>query len=371
MKILHVIARMDPPGGAERMVMQLVEDAIAHGDHVAVASAGGAWVSSLESAGATHHMVPLDRRSTASTIAGSFQLRKVLGSFRPDVVHAHNVRAATACRVAAVHPGARAGTSIIATLHGVAPSDYRSAARLLRLSCRRVIACAPAVARSLRQSGFPPGKLEVVTNGAAMEPAPVERQEALKDLLCLDQRPLVVGVGRLVAQKDWPVLIEAAQDIEPAAQLVVAGDGPMREALEALASEAGGRVRFLGIVDDMSALLTAADCLVSTSAWEGLPLSLLEALSMGVPCAATAVGGVRDVVPPEAALLVPPGPGSAGAVARAVNTLLSDRELATRLGDSARAAAKAWSPEAMLAGYRLVYREAAEAVGAGGSSGLR
>jgi glycosyltransferase involved in cell wall biosynthesis len=95
---------------------------------------------------------------------------------------------------------------------------------------------------------------------------------------------------------------------------------------------------------------------VSTSSWEGLPLALLEALSLGVPAVATAVDGVTDVVPPAAALLVPPG--EPRAVAGAIARILEDGTLASGLRREALAAAPGWGPERMLARYRHAYRAA-------------
>ncbi len=124
-----------------------------------------------------------------------------------------------------------------------------------------------------------------------------------------------------------------------------------------LAAASGGRVRFVGLIDDVAALLGLACCVVFTSSWEGLPLTLLEALSLGVPAVATAVDGVTDVVPPGAALLVPPGDPQA--VAGAVARVLSDDGLAADLRREALAAAPRWGPERMLAEYRQAYRAAA------------
>jgi len=134
---------------------------------------------------------------------------------------------------------------------------------------------------------------------------------------------------------------------------LVAGEGPLRESLEAAAAATGGRVRFVGAVDDVASLLHLADCVVSTSTWEGLPLSLLEALSLGRPVVATAVDGVRDIVPPDAALLVPPHDPEA--IATAIGRVLHDHGLAGRLSRLARTAASAWTPERMLADYRRCY----------------
>ncbi len=192
--------------------------------------------------------------------------------------------------------------ALLTTLHGVAPGDYLAAARTLRLAGGTVIACAPAVGRSLLAAGFPARRLSVVNNGAALEPAPAHEQAALRAQLGITDRPLVVGFGR------------------PAA------------------------------------LLGLASCVVSTSVWEGLPLGLLEALSLGLPVVATAVDGVRDVVPPESAILVPAG--DPAAVAAAVNRVIEEPGLAEQLSRAARQATAAFQPAAMLAGYRVHYAAA-------------
>jgi glycosyltransferase involved in cell wall biosynthesis len=134
---------------------------------------------------------------------------------------------------------------------------------------------------------------------------------------------------------------------------VVAGTGPLQAELQAAGD---GRVRFVGVVENPAALLGLAACAVSTSVWEGLPLALLEALSLGVPVVATAVDGVCDVIPPDSAILVPPN--EPAAVAAAINRVLEEPELAERLSLAARRAAAGWTPEAMLAGYRARYAAA-------------
>jgi glycosyltransferase involved in cell wall biosynthesis len=348
MRLLQVVAELRP-GGAERILLDLVEDARRHGDTVAVASAGGPWVARLDPA-VTHFDVPLRQRSTIATLAAARPLRGVLRGFQPDVVHAHNLRATVA--VAAARTTVVSRPRLLTTLHGLAPPDYASAARLLRMAGGRVVACAPAVARSLQAAGFPASGIEVIVNGAALRPPPVGRVDALRARLRVGDRPLVVGIGRLAPQKSWATLVEAMRRVD-GADAVVAGEGPMREALEEVAAAAGGRVRFVGAVDDVASLLQLADCVVSTSTWEGLPLSLLEALSLGCPVVATAVDGVRDIVPADAAVLVPPH--NPEAVATAIGRVLHDRSLANRLSLAARATASAWTPERMVASYRACY----------------
>jgi glycosyltransferase involved in cell wall biosynthesis len=351
MRLLLVVAAMRH-GGAERIVVQLAGDAVRRGDAVTVASAGGPWVEQVRAAGARHARVPLDRRSVPATLGAAGRLAVVVRRFRPEVVHAQNVRAAVAAAaaLAVASPGRR--PPLLTTLHGLAPQDYPAAARLLRLAGSKVIACAPAVGRSLLAAGFPAGRLEVVTNGVAVAPPSDAELGAARLRFAVGSRPLVVGIGRLVAQKAWPTLIAAARQLEDV-DVLVAGDGPLRAELEAAAAAAGDRVRFVGPVERPAALVGLARCVVSTAAWEGLPLALLEALTLGAPVVATAVDGVADVVPAHAAVLVPPG--DPAAVAAAVNRVLAEPALAGRLSRAARAASGAWALDTMLASYRARY----------------
>jgi glycosyltransferase involved in cell wall biosynthesis len=339
----------------ERLAIQLAADATAQGDEVAVAAGPGEWLPRVRDAGASY--VPLratSRWAVAGMAAVAADLAAAMRRLRPEVVHSHNVRAAVLARLALT--AARHQAALLPTVHGLAPHDYGTASRVLRLCAPRVVACAPAVARSLAAAGFPRRRIDVITNGAALSPAPPERQAALRESLRLAGTPFVAGVGRLVPQKDWPLFIAAAAAV-PSVPWVVAGDGPLRAELSGRAAAAGGTVRFVGEVDDIAALLGQAACLVSTSCWEGLPLALLEALSLGVPVVATAVDGVTDVVPPSAALLVPPH--DPGAVAAAVSRVLADGPLTARLRQGALAAAPAWAPGLMSARYRAAYRAAA------------
>jgi glycosyltransferase involved in cell wall biosynthesis len=218
-----------------------------------------------------------------------------------------------------------------------------------------VITCAPSVGRSLEAAGFPGERIDVITNGAALSPAGSERQEELRRHLRLGPEPLVVGMGRLVAQKDWPTFVAAASRVD-GPTFVVAGDGPLRHELANLARRSGDRVRFVGSVEDVAALVGLAACVVSTSTWEGLPLALLEALSLGARVVATAIDGVPDVVPADAAVLV--APKDPHAVSDAISRILTDTGFAETLRRRAVAASAAWRPEQMLTLYRNAYQAA-------------
>ncbi|MDQ1394763.1 MAG: hypothetical protein QOG64_22 [Acidimicrobiaceae bacterium] len=353
MRLLLVIAEM-VPGGAERIVIQLAGDAVDRGDDVMVATAGGAWLPELEATGADVELVAFQKRAALPTAMSVGRLATLLRRFRPDLVHTHNARVTVATRLAMLLSGRRQ-VPLLTTLHGLAPEDYGAAAKLLRATRATVIACAPSVGRSLTAAGFPAGRTKVVMNGAALDPAGPARGAAMRARLGLGEGPVVAGIGRLVPQKSWSTLVEAAAQL-PDVQFVVAGDGPLRDDLVAQAAAGAGRVQFPGVVDDVAALLGIAACVTATSVWEGLPLSLLEALSLGRPAVVTAVDGITDVVPEHAALLVPPGDPSA--LARGLKRVLADDELAAALGREARRAATTWSPATMLQAYRDAYAAA-------------
>jgi glycosyltransferase involved in cell wall biosynthesis len=353
MRIKHVLPSLDL-GGMERLVIALTADATADGHDVVVASAPGAWVPRVTEAGAAHLALPVtSRHSPFRSATATVLLARGIRRLRPHVLHAHNVRATALARAAMVATHHRA--VLMPTLHGLAPSDYAGARRVLGWTAHRVIACAPSVARSLQAAGFPGARIDVITNGAALRPAGNQREAELRAALQLGSAPLVVGIGRLVEQKNWPVFIEAAGRLE-GPDFVVAGEGPLRHELANLARRCGDRVRFLGTVDDIPALIGLASCVVSTSTWEGLPLALLEALSLGVPVVTTAVDGVTDLVPSTAAVFVPPGDPTA--VAEAISKVLVDKATAVELGNNALLAASSWNPDLMLARYRNAYRAA-------------
>jgi glycosyltransferase involved in cell wall biosynthesis len=169
---------------------------------------------------------------------------------------------------------------------------------------------------------------------------------------------MVLTLARLDKQKGLHYLLEAAALI-PEAMFVLAGEGPERPALEAQTRALGlnHRVVFLGYRDDVGDLLASCDLFVLPSLFEGLPLSVLEAMAAGKPVVATAIGGTDEaIVHGETGLLV--HPADPVALARAIRTAVSDPVLSQRLGAAGRARAQQeFAAESMVRRITEIYDE--------------
>lgn len=183
--------------------------------------------------------------------------------------------------------------------------------------------------------GLAPERVRVIPNPAPELPQLPSREEARAALGITG--PALATAGRLTAQKALRDALQAIARV-PAVELLVLGDGPERPALEREAETLGvsDRVHFLGAGtrDEVLRLFRAADAVLVTSAWENLPHTVLEALAVGTPVIATAVGGIPEVVVDgENGLLV--APHDADAIAAAVERLIRDDELRRSLAAAA------------------------------------
>ena len=304
-----------------------------------------------------------DRPRPVRDMAAVRRLRRLLIGMAADVVHAHGLRAgALAALAIRPYPGARwpgRPPALIVTVHNAPPATASAATiygLLERLVARRadVVLCVSSdlTARMRRLGAREAGRAVI----AALAP----RSAAVRpSQLGTDGSPVVLGAGRLAAQKGFDTLIAAAarwRDRRPEPLLAIAGTGPLAGDLARQAAELGVAVRFLGWQEDLTGLLAAADVVVLPSRWEGQPLILQEAMCAGRPIVATDVGGVRELTGDSGALLV--SPGDPAAFAAAVLSVLDDAELAVKLGRAAarRAAALPTETDAIEAALALYRR---------------
>ncbi|HSW09530.1 MAG TPA: glycosyltransferase [Bacillota bacterium] len=243
-----------------------------------------------------------------------FGLARILRQWRTQVLHCHMVHANLLGRVTRM---ASPVPALISTAHSINEGGvwrefgYRLTDRLSDLTTHVSRAGGD---RYLRVRAVSPARLLVIPNAVDLDryrPDPAIRQ-ALRDRLGLKQRFIWLAVGRLEPAKDYPSLVKAfakVGDQHPTSVLLVAGEGSCRPQVERMVADLGvtGRIRLLGLRDDVPDLMRAADAYVMSSAWEGMPLVLLEASASGLPIVATDTGGNREVVRDgSSGFLVPP-----------------------------------------------------------------
>ena len=226
---------------------------------------------------------------------------------------------------------------------------FLRATRTRALRSARYVFCPSAYLRDVAlRWGLDPSRVSVLANPAPELPELPSRDE-LRSVLGFDGKTLVFA-GRLGPQKALGVALQALVDV-PDVTLAVGGDGPERSALERRVGELGleGRVSFLGSVPraQVLRLFRAADASVLPSAWENFPHTVVEALAVGCPVIATAVGGVPEVVRDgENGLLVPPGDPTA--LAAAIKRFFSDNDLRARLTEAAPASVEGYSEDVVF-----------------------
>jgi glycosyltransferase involved in cell wall biosynthesis len=185
---------------------------------------------------------------------------------------------------------------------------------------------------------------------AAPAVARISRSRAdVRRELGLPHQPIVLTVGRLAPQKDYPTLLSVAarvQESTPDAVFLVAGDGPLRDNLQARIDAEQLPVRLLGHRSDVADLLAASDVFLLTSHWEARALVVQEAMQVGVPVVATAVGGIPELVDDSAVLAFP---GDTDGLADGVRAVLAEPETANAMRTRGRELAARWMDEDAVA----------------------
>lgn len=280
------------------------------------------------------------RRRSRADLRPWVQLLRQLRDRRTDVLHAHkfgsNVWGTAIGRLAGVpvviaheHTWSYVGQPVRRILDRRLVSQASDAFLAVSNEDRR---------RMVEIEGIDPRDVLVMPNGIA--PARPTGRDIRDELGIPPEAPVIGTVGRLYRQKALHLLMRAAARLVrefPALQVLVVGDGPEHARLVALADtlRITPVVRWLGQRDDVPDILAALDVAVSSSNWEGSPLSVLEYMGAGLPTVATAVGGVPDlIVDGVHGRLVPPGEPIA--LAAAIAELLRAPQLAREMGRQAR-----------------------------------
>lgn len=337
-RVMHLVFALQP-GGMEFGVVKLVNGL----DPLRVQSS----ICSTKPAGLLKHLVDprvpifeLNRRdgNDPRLVAALFRLFR---RERPQVVHTHGwgtlLEGLVAARLAGV-PVVIHGEHGTLQLKGYQLwLQYRA-----WLAVDRVLSVSSRLAeRMAAETGFDQGRITTIRNGVDLSRFSATRRSDARAALGLAETTLAVGaVGRLVPVKDHATLIEAVALSRLAgldATLLLAGDGPAREALlaRAAALDIQKSVRLLGHRPDVESVLAALDVFVLSSVSEGLSNTILEAMATGLPVVATRVGGADElVVDGETGLLIPAG--SPRDMAAALNRVLQNGSMRLAMGRAGR-----------------------------------
>lgn len=350
-------------GGAER----LISEAAPHWDRDQFDYRVGyllPWkdqlVGELERTGVEVTM--LGGKRGADPLSG-FRLHRFIRRTGTDLVHAHLPSAGILARVFSPVP-------VVYTEHNLVAS-YRPLTRgLNRLTYfrnRATTAVSPAVGEAV--AGYRGPKVEMIQNGVSVVVGEDEMAAVRAEVGVAPGQRLVIHVGNIRPHKGHATLVATARWlVEHGEDVVVVSVGGEKypgdlDRVRDLARQQGveNRVRFLGRRPEARAFLAIADVVVNPSDYEGLPVTLLEAMALGRPIVATAVGGVPGLIEDGVSgLLVPPGdPAALGA---AVRRMLHDRQLADEVADSGRALVEArYGLQPMVGSFEDLYRRVLDA----------
>ncbi|SNT59309.1 Glycosyltransferase involved in cell wall bisynthesis [Streptosporangium subroseum] len=327
-------------GGVGRHVAMLAGGLVRGGHRVVVAGPPSTEEAfGFGGLGARFVPVPIsDRPHPLNDLRAVRALRALRGA---QAVHAHGLRAGALAALALT--GTRTG--LVVTLHNAATASgaigaiYGVLERIVARRADRVLVVSPDLGERMTALGARHVEAAVVP---APAPALPDREpHEIREELGTGDRAVFLTVARLAQQKGLETLLDVAAALaagrppgELARRLVflVAGEGPLREALQGRIDGENLPVRLLGNRDDVEDLLRVSRALVVPSRWEGQPLNVQEALRAGTPIIATAVGGIPGMVG-DAGLLVPYG--DVGAMCDAIGRVLADDDLTRSLAEAA------------------------------------
>lgn len=343
-RVCHVIHSLGA-GGAEQALLELARVAPAAGLALSVLSLTRTtdeprYAASLRAAGAEVVDLGLSSRWDArALLRATTEVRRL----RPDVLHTHLKHA----DLVGSYASRRLRIPMVSTLHLIekAPSGQGRLKRGLAAAARRRSAALTiAVSEALRSwyletFGVPSDRVVTVHNG--ISPPPVlpaaERARVRRELGVSPDQVLVTMVGIMRPGKGHADLIEAVRRIPPAARLhlLIVGDGPLRQQLGTAARDVATAVTFTGFRTDVSTLLAASDLVAHPPHEDALPTALIEAIAAGLPVVATDVGGIPEIVTPDAGRLV--RAGDVAALAAHIAEFAEDGDARRTFGAGARA----------------------------------
>lgn len=302
-------------GGADQQILTLAKAMRARGHEVRIMALAplGPMGEEAQRAGIPTESLELRRNPTHA--GRILRLGSSIRRWRPDVLHSHMVHANLLASAVRPFTGVPA---LVATIHSINDGGrvwmaaYRASSAVVD---RFTIISRLAAERYISIGAVPRRLVQVVPNAVDVEwfRRQPEAGASIRRELGLGDAFLWLAVGRFEEAKDYRTMIGGfarLSESRPNSHLLLVGKGSLRESVEQLvrAHHLEGQVHFLGVRRDVPHIMSAADGYVLSSAWEGMPVVLLEAAAVELPIVATRVGGVAEVVEDgRSGLLVPPG----------------------------------------------------------------
>ena len=348
-------------GGAERHLLDLCKrlDRFKFSPEIIYFYRDENMLPEFEKAGITCSFFPA--KGNESTFREKWELSRVIKKRSPDIVHVHLYHASRLGAMAAYLAGIK---RIVRTKHNVSDPEVKIGKRdriwkvLHRFILSRDVAVSKAIARQINTP-------YVIYNGVDTdyfdpERASVYQKQQYASLFNVTGAPVIGIAARLTKQKGHGFLLKAFSKLLPRwpeAQLLIAGDGEQRDALESLSVDLGigSNVKFLGSITNVREFLSVLDIFVHPSIFEGLGIAVIEAMSMGLPIVATKVDGLAELISNgvEGLLVEPADPD---ALTEAMNKIIIDPGLGLRLGRQARQkAVNEFSLKTMVEKYEELY----------------
>ncbi|MEY0429507.1 glycosyltransferase family 4 protein [Providencia rettgeri] len=340
MNIVYIITKADEIGGAQVHVRDL-SIAMSQLGHTVTVIVGeyGALTDQLNENKINYIVEPKLTRniSPLKDLLCAIKLRSMLKKLTPDIVTLHSSKAGIIGRAALI------GSKIpcIFTAHGWAFADgvskkrkhiYILIEKIFSNFCNKIITVSHQDKNlAIKYKVTSSNKQVVIHNGIPDNTISLQIQNKLTNIIN------IICVARFSEQKDHSTLFKALSNLKQKNwQLNLVGKGPLEQNAKELVNELGlnEKVNFLGERHDVGNLLSSSDIFILPSNWEGLPISIIEAMSFSLPIIASDVGGVSEMVSSSNGILVPRG--NIELMRNAIVTLLENEKIRVDMGNSSR-----------------------------------
>lgn len=333
MKILYLITKSEA-GGAQTHVAQLCHYFKNKGEEVAVLSYPGGWLQvEAKKIGVDFFSNEFFSNSLSpiKIIKAYFKTKKIINDFKPDLVHCHSSAAGVYGRLVV-----RNNIRTLYTAHGwgfnVGVSWWQKylaifLEKFLSRYCEKIICVSQFVKDlALKYKIAPEEKLKVILNGVELLPEKAIEVDNFN----------ITFIGRLADPKEPLLLLQAISQIKSKINVNIVGTGPKLDELTNFIKDCNlANVHLLGELNRIKTLdvLKQSDIFILISKWEGLPLTILEAMSMGLPVIASNVGGISEAVGVENGILIE---NNVFDIKEALNRLLNNSDLCRKMGQNGR-----------------------------------